>query len=102
MDGVTPEDARNISFPDQLFRVYWRNADGFRWIKRGSIAEIYDDAFHTAVTLWKRWKQFGLPHGNGWLNERPLVVEVIGLVEDERNLYESRKAEETRKKRGDS
>lgn len=102
MDGVTVDDAEHITFPEQLFKVYWRNADGCRWIIRGSIKDLYDETFHCAVSLWKRWKQFGLPHNAGWLNERPSVIEAIGIVEDERNLYESRKAEETRKKRGDS
>ena len=97
---MTVEDARKIAYPDQLYSIFWRNAGGRKWIRRGDIIDYFDDTFASSVELWHRWKLFGLPNGGGWMGERPTVVQAIEVVEAEKNLYESRTMEEARKKRG--
>ena len=96
------EEAKCITYPDQYYPIYWRGADGRKWIRRGDIASYFDETFFTAVEVWNKFKLFGLPHGSGWLNERPSVVAAVSVVESERTFYESRKLEEARKKRGSS
>ena len=81
-------------YPDELHPVYWRNEDGKRWIRRGDVIDYFDETFNSAVYQWQRWKMFGLPHGGGPMSERPIVVQAIQIVEEEKNLYESRKSEE--------
>jgi hypothetical protein len=79
-----------------LYPIYWRGADRQKWIRRGDMVNYFDDTFASAVMLWKSWKTFGLPHDSGPLAERLIVITLITTVEDERKLYESRKAEEAR------
>jgi len=62
---VTVDDARRITYKDALYAIYWRNADGRRWIRRGDIITYFDETFLTAVDLWRMWRMFGLPHGGG-------------------------------------
>jgi hypothetical protein len=38
--------------------------------------------------------KFGLPHGGGWRNEKPLVIRVIEVFEQE---FEAKQAAEMRK-----
>ena len=63
------------------------------WIKRGRIIDYFDETFLTAVAEWKAWKLFGLPHGGGRMAERPIVVQAIQIIEEERAYYERRKTE---------
>ena len=67
---------------------------------RVDITSYFTAAFWESVSLWRNWKNFGLPHGAGWINERAEVVQAITIVEEERGLYEQREAEERRS--GDS
>jgi hypothetical protein len=66
------------------------------------MVDYFDETFAVAIALWKRWKLFGLPHGGGWMDERPTVVDAVEIVEAEKTLYESRKLEDARNKHGSS
>lgn len=96
---MTVKEAKSIPYPDQLYPIYWRNQDGKRWVKRSEIINYFTDTWHTAVGLWSDFKLFGLPHGGGPMGERPMVIQAIRIVEEEKNLYELREAEEREKKR---
>lgn len=39
--------------------------------------------------LFKRFKSCGLPHGNGFLNERKTIIDIIVLLESEESKYDS-------------
>lgn len=98
--GVT--DRRIKIYPEEWCPIYWRNDDGRKWVQHKTVPGYYDETFASAVQLWKKWKTFGLPHGGGWLGERAVALRAIEIVEEERNLYESRRMEEARNKRGNS
>lgn len=34
------------------------------------------------LTLYNRWKRFGLPHGKGWLHELPWVIDLLAFLDD--------------------
>jgi hypothetical protein len=34
------------------------------------------------LTLYNRFKRFGLPHGKGWAHELPWVVDLLGFLDD--------------------
>ena len=100
---MTVDQARNVKMPDGLYPVFWRDPDGRqdyvkRFIRRGSIIDYFDDTFFSAVVLWKSWKVFGLPHGQGPLHERVIVTQMIAVVEEEANFYSVCDREEKRKK----
>lgn len=67
---------------------------------RGEIPTYFTDSFWESVLLWRNWRNFGLPNGGGWLHERPEVIQVITIIDEERIMYEQREAEERRN--GDS
>lgn len=105
--GTTVEEAENVDYPDELEAIYWRNADGRTWIRRGDIIDYFDETWACAVREWKDWKMFGLPHGSGPLAERPQWIDAVRLVEEEYNFYENRRAEGknpdgSRRTKGDS
>lgn len=38
------------------------------------------------LTLFQRWKKFGLPHGRGWLDELPWVIDILYFLD---GVYDS-------------
>lgn len=54
---------------------------------------VNNETFVTAWNEWAKWKRFGLPHGQGWLFERPLWIQAIEILEQEFELYQSREME---------
>lgn len=76
--------------------------DGRRWVRRGDIPGLMDETFLRALKLYTMWKRFGLPHGRGWLAESEGVLQMISIVDEETNLYERHRLEESRKNRGNS
>lgn len=89
-----------MTFKDALYQIHWRNVDKRRFIRRGDIIDYFDELFFSGVQLWKTWKLFGLPQGGGWLSERPRVVQVITIVEEERLYYQDQESE--KRKSGNS
>lgn len=77
---------------------YASNADGRRWIQRGKIKALFDETFYSAMHLYTMWRRFGLPHGRGWIAESEGVIQLITIVDEERNLYEMREHEAAREK----
>lgn len=37
------------------------------------------------ISIWQRWKIFGMAEGRGWLDEPALYVEIVELLEAERS-----------------
>lgn len=45
--------------------------------------------FWACWDLYTKIKVFGLPHGRGWLHERPTVLRIHQILEAQKNRYES-------------
>lgn len=57
-----------------------------------------DETFETAVSVWAMFNRYGLPNGGGPMQERPLVIQAINVVEEERALWEAREMERRKRK----
>lgn len=53
------------------------------------IQELKTPFFSMAMELYHNFKLFGLPHGNGWLNERDLTLDILSILEDETNAFDA-------------
>lgn len=92
-----------MQYPDQFERIWAHNADGWRWVRRGDIPGLlYSLTFADAMRLYMMWKRFGLPNGRGWLHESEGVLQVISIVDEERNLWEVKEQEARMAERGNS
>ena len=52
--------------------------------------------FWACWDLYTKISVFGLPHGRGWLYERPTVIRIHQLCEAQKNRYESWRMKEGR------
>ncbi len=43
--------------------------------------KIFDQTYYSAMKLWSDWKQFGLPHGRGYVHEKPIVLTVLRIID---------------------
>lgn len=69
---------------------------GVEAVRRGDVHDILrGELFLTAWTEWRRWSRFGLAHGKGWVDERPVYIRAIEICEQELAHYRERQ-------RGDS
>ena len=93
--GYGPDDVGKMN---PRFKIYSHDPIGWRWILRDDIPALFTEDLFDAIHLWKRWKRFGLPHGGGWLDEGERIIQLINIVEDEWNLYESGERESAREK----
>ncbi len=74
------------------------NDSGKMLVRRRDIPRLLSSPlFLSGWKEWARYKRFGLPHGTGWRNEKPLVVRVIELMEQE---FEAKQAAEMEKRHG--
>jgi len=73
---------------------------GGLWIERGKTADYFDDVFHYAYKVWKRWKMFGLGNGSGWKNEREIDISLITIFEDAIQAHQDDRMKKASKKRG--
>jgi hypothetical protein len=84
--------------PNEFERIYSNSTeDGFSYVRRGDIPGIITgETVVTAWNEWQRWKRFGLPHGQGWINERPQWIKAVEICEQEFQLWQAREMEEAR------
>lgn len=68
-------------------------------VRRSSIYELYTEALDDAVSLWKDYRRFSLPHGSGYANETEEYMTLIRAFEDE---YEEAQADAIRRARDQS
>lgn len=61
------------------------NGDGIGALTYDEIQELKTDFFLYAWTLYKNYKLFGLPHNQGWCNERQAVLTILRIFEEESN-----------------
>lgn len=52
----------------------------------GDIFIEYPEDFFSYFDLWENFHHFGLPHGKGFINELPWVIDFLKYFE---NIYES-------------
>ena len=66
-------------------------------IKRKEVPRLLTNPlFLSGWREWARYRRFGLPHGGGWRNEKPLVVRVIEVFEQEFEAKQSAEMEKMR------
>jgi hypothetical protein len=66
-------------------------------IKRKEVPRLLTNPlFLSGWREWTRYRRFGLPHGGGWRNEKPLVVRVIEVFEQEFEVKQSAEMEKMR------
>lgn len=65
---------------------------------RKDVKDYLDGFFYDCYKVWSRYKLFGLPHGNGWINEREIVCKVIDVFEQEREKWEVKELKRKNKK----
>lgn len=89
MIGAAEKDAKK--YPDEKICIYSFQTDsGKEWIKFRDIeGYLKSELFLQGLQEWRRFKRFGLPHGQGWANERPRYVRVVEIFEQEYDLYQS-------------
>lgn len=44
---------------------------------------------YSAIDLWSLFKDFGLPSGGGWGNEKATVIEILRILEAEVRKYDA-------------
>ncbi len=52
-------------------------------VKRKDIYPLYTEDLNQAVRLWKDYKRFGLPHGEGYASETEEYITLISAFEDD-------------------
>lgn len=69
-------------------------------MKRGDIPRYLSGEFWEAYKIWKYFRRFGLPNGQGWTNEPDEVLRIIDLFETEYELFIAEKRERPGEKDG--
>jgi len=59
--------------------------------------ESINEAFFSYYELWENYHYFGLPHGRGWINELPWVVDFLKFYDKIYNEIEVYKIEKRRR-----
>ena len=54
------------------------------------------DFFWACWDLYTKISLFGLPHGKGWIHERPVVLSIFEICTAQKNKYESWRLNEGR------
>jgi len=84
--------------PDEYELVGVSVEDVLQKVKRRDVlALITAPLFVSAWRAWSRYRRFGLAHGQGSDNERPLYIRAIEVLEQE---FEGHQADEMENKRG--
>lgn len=65
-----------------------KEGDGIGALSYDEIQELKTEFFLFSWTLYKNYKLFGLPHNQGWYNERSTVIRIISILEEESNAQE--------------
>ena len=81
---------KKITFFDAPHRVYLSTGES-PYFPRRDIPGYFTPFFYEAYTVWSRYTKFGLPNGQGWKQEREIVVKVIEVFESERDAWHTRK-----------
>jgi len=96
------------ALPQELIRCYEeRTEDGkvnrISLMFKREIPQFRTAFLFRAIELWNTWKLFkqSPPLGQGWGNERGIIVRVIHILESESNLWDAwkRELEDEKRKR---
>ena len=60
----------------------------FQHPSQEEIDEHDTEFLRMSLMLWATFKRCGLPHGKGWYDERPTVIAIINILDNESNRYE--------------
>ena len=83
-----------VAYP---IRGYKDGVDEIGALTYAEIQELKTDFFYQAWLLYRNYKLFGLPHSQGWSNERPTVLDIIRIFEEESNAQQNWEMEKARK-----
>jgi hypothetical protein len=70
------------------------DGEGFKYIPSGKrkqedVPGISEDDFNYYFSIHRYCHKFGLPHGNGWINELPWLPEFLAYMDDMRLLIDA-------------
>ena len=57
------------------------------WIVKNTFPDYWDDAF-TAIDLWNKYKQFGLPFNPCWGNNPAWIIDAISICDSVLTKYQ--------------
>jgi len=88
MDRVLREEygAGTIKLPG------YKNREGVMEFVHPSQEEIevhHTDFLAKSLNLWRMSKWWGLPNNKGWDNEKATVMDILNILENESNRYDS-------------
>ena len=78
--------------PDYFFDPFF--ADKIELLPNGDILEQSEISNYKTVEffhyfeLWENFHYFGLPHGKGWIEEKPFVIQILKAFQKCFDLYE--------------
>lgn len=73
-------------YPIRGATIQGEDIGGLTW---NEIQELKTPFLMDAMSLYNRYKRFGLPHGKGWANERATVISALEIIDNEARLYDS-------------
>lgn len=72
------------------------SGEGIGALTYEEIQELKTEFFLHSWNLYRNYKLFGLPHNQGWANERQSVLSILRILEEETNEQEAWEMEKAR------